>query len=815
MNRWAQMLTDLPPTLQRLIARRQRISLPRQCLPAERERRLRRALCRPAAVRAVYATLDPAAQQAVQALRDVRGGLTLAQLTQQYGPLRPLSAIAADLIPRSISEQLLLLGWLLPRPAAPFHPPRYLLPPELRQWLPVPLRRKQGIENRDQVRAAPVDDPAPAPQTQVVSTPADRAAVAILLTAMRQPLPSCADGQPRRATLRDLAAQLAPLPAAEATALARFVWSLLVDAGLLTTHAGQTHATPGATSFLALPPGERQARMRQGWLNAIAPDRWALALIPDRRGIDWPLLRRRLLAWGEAVGERGPAEAIAQFTALVAAAGPLADAQTHGFRRISRTPWNPRRTLAVWDAAVRGPLTWLGVVTGTADDGRWTVDGGDDEPPTAGRAGAERVLFSDSTALIRDEGEYALPSPLVGAELKVRDAGSAAQQHAPAETSAESAAWHYGSPGQLRVNHGAADADLLRLAVFGAWESVATGLIFTFTAASLARGLAQGHSPALLRDLLLRRAGPLPAGWDTDLTFDPPQVQIAACLLVSTSDPTVLREATAARSVRRYLGERLAPGLALVEPAQVAGLTAALERQGIAVDVQRGDTPPIASDLHPGERAALLVACAFYRAHAPADAPLLPHHDLEQRLRAALPTPLCAAVEQALAALDAPLTLQARSIPWEPAPSAERPIPWEPRHAPADGAERTAEPVPAAPTPFPAAGTGAGSAPILSSAGGGTTPTLTLLRRAIAEERALHLHYRDAKGEATERIIRPIALRRHGDIWYLEAHCLRETAERTFRVDRIVAIGPCATKTAPAPDSYSQLPPPQHSIAAD
>lgn len=43
MQIWARMLTDLPPTLQRLIARSQRTSLPRSCPASERLRRLLRA----------------------------------------------------------------------------------------------------------------------------------------------------------------------------------------------------------------------------------------------------------------------------------------------------------------------------------------------------------------------------------------------------------------------------------------------------------------------------------------------------------------------------------------------------------------------------------------------------------------------------------------------------------------------------------------------------------------------------------------------------------------------------------------------------
>src|SRR5438477_3858897 len=124
MNLWASMLAELPALGQRLIARSQRISLPRRCDAATRHTRLHQALCHAAAVRAVYALLPPTAQQALQHLRAARGGIRPSELASLYGAVRSWRELAADPCPRTISEQLLLLGWLLPRPAAPRHPPR-------------------------------------------------------------------------------------------------------------------------------------------------------------------------------------------------------------------------------------------------------------------------------------------------------------------------------------------------------------------------------------------------------------------------------------------------------------------------------------------------------------------------------------------------------------------------------------------------------------------------------------------------------------------------------------------------------------------
>src|SRR5262245_4415490 len=126
MNHWARMLRDLPASAQRLIARAQRISLPRNCNTEERLIRLRQALCHRATVLATYASLDDPTCAALQDLRGRRGGICPAELEQRYGTIRSWRQLAADPHPRTISERLLMMGWLLIRPASPRHPPRYL-----------------------------------------------------------------------------------------------------------------------------------------------------------------------------------------------------------------------------------------------------------------------------------------------------------------------------------------------------------------------------------------------------------------------------------------------------------------------------------------------------------------------------------------------------------------------------------------------------------------------------------------------------------------------------------------------------------------
>lgn len=140
MNRWEQMLAGLPPTLQRLIARTHRISVPRNAPAEVRVPRLRHALCHAATVRTMYMQLAPEIQAALQDLAAHRGGIDPDTLMTRYGALRSWSQLAADPCPQTSTEQFVLLGWLLPRPATPRHPARFLVPPELRHWLPNPLQ---------------------------------------------------------------------------------------------------------------------------------------------------------------------------------------------------------------------------------------------------------------------------------------------------------------------------------------------------------------------------------------------------------------------------------------------------------------------------------------------------------------------------------------------------------------------------------------------------------------------------------------------------------------------------------------------------
>ena len=62
--------------------------------------------------------------------------------------MRPWPALAAHRAPQSVSEQLVLLGWLFLRPARPNNPAHFLLPPELRHAAIHRLELPQGAFER-------------------------------------------------------------------------------------------------------------------------------------------------------------------------------------------------------------------------------------------------------------------------------------------------------------------------------------------------------------------------------------------------------------------------------------------------------------------------------------------------------------------------------------------------------------------------------------------------------------------------------------------------------------------------------------------
>ncbi|MGD1887552.1 MAG: helix-turn-helix transcriptional regulator [Cohaesibacteraceae bacterium] len=81
--------------------------------------------------------------------------------------------------------------------------------------------------------------------------------------------------------------------------------------------------------------------------------------------------------------------------------------------------------------------------------------------------------------------------------------------------------------------------------------------------------------------------------------------------------------------------------------------------------------------------------------------------------------------------------------------------------------------------------------------------TLDLLDRSIDRSEKLTMDYRDAKGDASQRTIRPLGLYFWGKVWTLLAWCELRDDFRGFRVDRI--INPLVDGTRFKPERGKQL----------
>lgn len=67
---------------------------------------------------------------------------------------------------------------------------------------------------------------------------------------------------------------------------------------------------------------------------------------------------------------------------------------------------------------------------------------------------------------------------------------------------------------------------------------------------------------------------------------------------------------------------------------------------------------------------------------------------------------------------------------------------------------------------------------------------LSALRKAVHDGRKLRLAYSDVEHEASERVVRPLAVTTFGVHWLLVAWCELRADFRTFRIDRILHTEP-------------------------
>jgi hypothetical protein len=475
MLTWFKMLRDAPAMQQRLIARFNRISLPRTCSADVRLERLRESLIHKRTVQVTYFSLDTATRAAIQDLRDRPRGISLSDLEAHYGPVRSWQDWNNDPTPRSIAERLILLGWLVLRPASHQHPPRFLVPPEVREWLPHPLAL---------VSAGAVPQPPPdAPILRVVTT--------LLLLATERPLAVRCDTLLRRSSERQVMQRLSGLnlPDEDLTAMLRWVMPLLYQLDLLEIRNGRCRPTVAGHRFLARPAEEQRMRVQQAWIGLPDVEHWVQTRVLDARTMDLPFFRRRLCAWAASLPAQQWVAVEGLHATLEAAHGPLADAHTHRFRQHRRRPWQEKRSESIWEAALRGPLTWLGIVT-------WQVGG-----QGAGERGQESHLTAsppDKVALVRSPDEV---TPVEHPVVDTTEADAAEVLLAPDDVPQPDATppWNYGAPGDVCIPHAHLNAQVLRLLPFVRWERAdATTTTYRVTTDRIARAIRQGYSDTQL-----------------------------------------------------------------------------------------------------------------------------------------------------------------------------------------------------------------------------------------------------------------------------------------------------------------------------
>lgn len=64
------------------------------------------------------------------------------------------------------------------------------------------------------------------------------------------------------------------------------------------------------------------------------------------------------------------------------------------------------------------------------------------------------------------------------------------------------------------------------------------------------------------------------------------------------------------------------------------------------------------------------------------------------------------------------------------------------------------------------------------------------LEEAVRNKKPLRIRYISREGKMTERVVEPIQIERSRDYLYLVGHCRLRTAERMFRLDRVVELQP-------------------------
>jgi len=84
-----------------------------------------------------------------------------------------------------------------------------------------------------------------------------------------------------------------------------------------------------------------------------------------------------------------------------------------------------------------------------------------------------------------------------------------------------------------------------------------------------------------------------------------------------------------------------------------------------------------------------------------------------------------------------------------------------------------------------------------TSLSGADRARIDLIDRAVEGRAVLDIAYRDERGEATRRAVRPLGLWFWGRVWTLIAWCELRDDFRAFRIDRMDALGPAGRTFRP------------------
>ena len=90
---------------------------------------------------------------------------------------------------------------------------------------------------------------------------------------------------------------------------------------------------------------------------------------------------------------------------------------------------------------------------------------------------------------------------------------------------------------------------------------------------------------------------------------------------------------------------------------------------------------------------------------------------------------------------------------------------------------------------------------------------VTTLSESVQSGRRLHLHYRSARSEVTERAFDPYGVVYHEGLWYTIGYCHLRQEQRLLRLDRILSVEPL-NEMFPLPKDFSALSAVQQALAS-